>query len=225
MGGEVQATNKEYTARESYRNIGKASSYDEIRYKGIHGRLKNWTKKRAISKGLSFIGPIESILDLPCGTGRFYSFLCRKGYSVFGADISREMMMVSKNKNRSYSNHHGYVQCDAEHIPFRDGSIDCILSVRFMFHLPLDVREKVLSEMHRITGRWVIVDFRHFTFKTFIRKVGAFLGLGREKKRSTLWEIRQELAGFGFKVHKAIQVVPVFSEKVVFVCEKVVSNG
>jgi ubiquinone/menaquinone biosynthesis C-methylase UbiE len=221
----MRTTKKEYTARESYRNIKKASSYDEIRYKGIHGRLKNWTKKRAIGKGLSYIGPIESILDIPCGTGRFYSFLSRKGYSIFGADISHEMMMVSKNKNRSYSNHHGYVQCDAEHIPFRDDSIDCILSIRFMFHLPPDVRKRVLSEMYRITGRWVIVDFRHSTFKTSARKIGAFLGLSREKKRSTLLEIRQELAGLGFKVHKSIQVVPVFSEKVVFVCEKVVNNG
>jgi len=221
----MRATKKEYTARESYRNIEKASGYDEIRYKGIHGRLKNWTKKLAIGKGLSYIGPIESILDLPCGTGRFYSFLSRKGYNIFGADISHEMMMVSKNKNRSYSNHHGYVQCDAEHIPFGDGSIDCILSIRFMFHLPPDVRKRVLSEMYRITGRWVIVDFRHSTFKTSVRKIGALLGLSREKKRSTLLEIRQELAGLGFKVHKAIQVVPFFSEKVVFVCEKVVNNG
>jgi ubiquinone/menaquinone biosynthesis C-methylase UbiE len=217
----LQTIENEYAAKSGYRNNEKALNYDRLRYDSLHGKLKDWTKKRAIGKALAMIGPIQSILDLPCGTGRFRSFLARRGYQVIGADISYQMMLISKRKQDRFPDYQGYSQCDAENISFKENSVDCVLSIRFMFHLPPHVRKNALLEMRRITRRWVIVDFRYSTLKTFARKIGTLLHLGREKTRLDLEEISRELAGLGFKVHKIIRVLPIFSEKVIFVCEKV----
>lgn len=211
---------KEYRAKDGYRDVKTASDYDLRRYVSLHGRLKNWTKKRAIAKGLSFIGPIRTVVDIPCGTGRFCDLLSERGLGVIGADISHEMMMVSKNKSAPYPNHLGYVQCDGENIPLRNESVDCVLSIRFTFHLPPEVRKNVLSEIYRITRRWVIVDFRYASFKSFVRKSGTFLGIGKDKKRSDLGMISKELSEAGLRIRRIIHVLPLFSEKVVFVCER-----
>lgn len=210
---------KDYAAKRGYKNLKKASDYDRLRFESAHGRLKNWMKRRAIEKALSLVGPIRSILDLPCGTGRFVPFLAGKGYKVIGADISYEMMTVSKKKTEFFSNC-SYLQCDAEQIPMRDNSIDCVLSIRFMFHLPPSVRKQSLLEMRRITRRWVIVDFRHATVKTLMRKIAIFFRLGEDKTRLNLKEIHEELSDLGFNVDRVIRVLPLFSEKVIFVCEK-----
>lgn len=220
MEVKEEVKKKEYTAKEGYRKEEVALRYDRQRYVTLHGRLKDWTKKRAIAEALAMTGPIRSILDLPCGTGRFRSFLTGRGYDAVGADISYQMMLMSKNKADGGADYRGYLQCDAENIPLKESSIDCVLSIRFTFHLPSEVRKNALLEMRRITRRWVIVDFRYSTFKTFVRKIGSFVGIGREKRRSNLEEIRLELIGLGFKVHKIIPVLPLFSEKVVFLCEK-----
>ena len=46
----------------------------------------------AIQKALALAEGVKTIVDLPCGTGRFTGHLASAGYQVVGSDISIEMM-------------------------------------------------------------------------------------------------------------------------------------
>ena len=43
---------------------------------------------------------VRTILDLPCGTGRFTGALAREGYELVGSDISLEMLQKAASRSR-----------------------------------------------------------------------------------------------------------------------------
>ena len=53
---------------------------------------RNARKWNAIQKALAMAEGVKTVVDLPCGTGRFTGHLARAGYQVVGSDISIEMM-------------------------------------------------------------------------------------------------------------------------------------
>jgi len=100
------------------------------------------------------------ILDIATGTGKQAFAFAKKGYEVFGIDLSEEMLRVAK-KNNTYKNVKFDV-ADATNLPFEDNSFD-VSCVSFALHdmIPT-IREKALKEMVRVTkpkGTIVIVDY------------------------------------------------------------------
>jgi len=102
----------------------------------------------------------SKILDVATGTGKQAFAFAKKGYDVIGIDLSEAMLKVANRKNK-----HGNVKfevADATNLPFEDNSFD-VSCVSFALHdMPLNIREKVLKEMVRVTkpeGMIVIVDY------------------------------------------------------------------
>lgn len=85
--------------------------------------------------------------------------LLESNYNVIGADISREMINVSRKNLKKYGNLIKLVICDAENLPFENNSFDCITSIRLMGHVPQDIRVKILAEMKRVTKKWLIISY------------------------------------------------------------------
>jgi SAM-dependent methyltransferase len=46
-------------------------------------------------------GPVKTVLDLGCGTGNHDLILAEKGFAVDGADLSKEMLDIAKNKAKA----------------------------------------------------------------------------------------------------------------------------
>lgn len=100
------------------------------------------------------------ILDVATGTGKQAFAFAKKGYDVFGIDLSEDMLKIAK-KNNTYENVKFDV-ADATNLPFEDNSFD-VSCVSFALHdmIPA-VREKTLKEMARVTkpkGTIIIVDY------------------------------------------------------------------
>ena len=55
----------------------------------------------------------------------------------------------------------GFVQGDAENLPLGDRSLDCVVSIRFMFHVDPITRRRILREMGRMSNAGSIIDYRH----------------------------------------------------------------
>lgn len=55
--------------------------------------------------------PVRSVLDVGCGTGIHSFELARRGYSVLGVDVSREMVEKAREKSRGLQNA-SFVQAD-----------------------------------------------------------------------------------------------------------------
>ena len=64
-----------YPAKKKYKNQEEAISYDDLRFTSLKGRLMDYFEKRSIIKCLNSIGQVESIIDIPAGTGRITKLL------------------------------------------------------------------------------------------------------------------------------------------------------
>ena len=108
--------------------------------------------------------PLDNILDLGCGTG----VLCQKiagllnpelGGSVTGIDAAGKMIQAAREKRGS--GHCRFEAMAAEDLAFPYASFDAVVSNLFYHHVPLDLKQRSLSEAFRVLkngGRLVIAD-------------------------------------------------------------------
>jgi ubiquinone/menaquinone biosynthesis C-methylase UbiE len=149
-----------YSARVAYQNNKVAAQYDQSRFSNLRGRVGNWLDKRAIKRALDSFGDCQTVLDIPCGTGRITAFLIEQGHTVYAADVSVEMMAVAQGHfTHSPPAPLGYVQVDAMRLPFRSASFDCTTAIRFMGHVPSATRIQVLRELARVSRGSIIADY------------------------------------------------------------------
>ncbi|TFH27315.1 MAG: class I SAM-dependent methyltransferase, partial [Myxococcales bacterium] len=144
-----------------YQDEGVAGDYDRHRFGNEERRSRNARKWKMIESALAYVDGDRTVLDLPCGTGRFTAHLARAGYDVVGTDISHEMMRVAVERLPPSPRLRGFLRADAERLPLRDGSVECVMSIRFLLHLDRATRIAVIGEMARVSRRWLILDYRH----------------------------------------------------------------
>lgn len=209
--------------REFYRSRDVAEDYDFHRFATPGRQRSNRRKWAAIRTALADAKGVETVLDLPCGTGRFTGNLAREGYRVVGGDISLEMMRKAiETPGGIVAGVLGYVQSDAERLPFADRAVDCVMSIRFLFHVDSETRVRILGEMRRVTRAWLILDYRHrYTWHWIKSELLRRLKLGRrELPRVSKTELRRETAAAGLAIRRVIRVgAPVFSDKWIVLCE------
>lgn len=125
-----------------------ARTYDRLNRLMTLGLDRRW--RRQAVKGLH-----GHVLDVACGTGDMVLELQKRGCSVTGVDLSKEMMAIAKRKAPQAE----YSLADVERLPFGDASFDavtCAFGVRNFVHL-----EQGLSEMLRVLkpgGKMVILE-------------------------------------------------------------------
>jgi SAM-dependent methyltransferase len=143
--------------------------YERLRYHGLDQRLVHFREMRLLNKAFRRIDRERKphgaghdwdkerrVLDLPSGYGRFTRFLSERGLSVFNSDLSLEMI----RRARQVSGVPGVVANAVSGLPFRDGSFETVLSIRFFHHLhDPGVRAAVLSEIRRVTSGWAVVSY------------------------------------------------------------------
>jgi len=215
--------------RDFYRSAQVAEDYDFHRFSSPERQKRNARKWAAIQKALSLTDGVKTILDLPCGTGRFTGALARKGYEIVGSDISLEMLQKANSISQKEIADgqklaiRGYLQANAEHLPLRDDSLDCVVCIRFMMHVDPATRVRMLREFHRVSRRWVIVDYRHkYTFRYLATHTFGKLGLGRAPlSRVSRQDLEREFRDAGLAVRSVIRVsAPLLSDKWVVLAER-----
>jgi SAM-dependent methyltransferase len=213
---------KGYKAKGHYQDEEIVQGYEEKRFSGPSGWLRDRLEKHAVRKALGRLGRGSRILDLPCGTGRFTPLLQEMGYGVVRADISLEMLRHAREVAGPSQGILGSVRCDAEALPFRDGAFDGVLCFRFLPHLPPENRRRVLLELSRVSHGSLIVDYRYrYAFRSLSRWIRHRLGVAKPlRPRHSLSQISSELSETGLSIRRWIPVVCLFSEKVVLLCQK-----
>ena len=208
--------------KEFYRDAAVAADYDQHRFMTPQRQRRNTRKWRAIQRALDRTTGVRSVLDLPCGTGRFTGDLAGSGLDVIGSDISLQMMREAAVSPRlEDAGILGYVQADAEALPFRTESVDCIVSIRFMFHVDPITRRRILREMGRVSRRWLVIDYRHrYSARWVLWQVRHTLGLLRQTpERVSRKDLRSEFQDAGLKIHSVIPVRRWLSDKWIVLAE------
>lgn len=198
--------------RENWRDARIAAEYDARRFRSPLARVKH-RRDLALLCRLLRRAQAQSVLDLPCGTGRMLAPLARRGLRVLGADVSREMMRAGGIIG---------VQSDATRLPFANGSFDAVVSVRFLFHLTEHERALALAEMARVARCAVIGEMRHrASLKHASRFARSRIGLAQKfKPAPSRASIERELAAAGLVLEVLTPVSRLFSDKSFFLARK-----
>jgi len=130
----------------------KALDYDAKRM----GTAKWVGEDRKVKEYLLDLPQGASILDVPCGTGRFFWFYRERGFKALGIDISPDMLI--KARERAGGN-----------IKVKVGSIfnmeiskvfDVVLCIRFLNLVESEDFRRALVEMQRVAKSRVIFTLR-----------------------------------------------------------------
>lgn len=138
-----------------------AQQYYEKHDAGIWRKLSNWRDHQIARKALRLAGNPASVLDTPCGTGRFWDVLAEDSNRVIHvSDYNQTMLDLGIiNRPQNITSRVKPFQASAFDLPVADGFVDSIFCMRFMHHLgkPAD-RVKLLKEFHRVTKDTVIIS-------------------------------------------------------------------
>jgi ubiquinone/menaquinone biosynthesis C-methylase UbiE len=99
-----------------------------------------------------FLVPCERLLEVGCGTGLYLSELQQLAGLVVGLDLSEGMLKKARGL---------LVLADAEHLPFKDGAFDQVLSITALQNFPEPLL--ALAEMNRVLrsgGRLVLSSLK-----------------------------------------------------------------
>jgi ubiquinone/menaquinone biosynthesis C-methylase UbiE len=105
-------------------------------------------------------GEIGILLDVGCGRGLYRDWLLRSGVKVglyVGGDIDPSRLRQVRGER---------IVHDAQHLPLRDGSADCVLCSEVLEHLEKPLT--ALSEQLRVSRNWVVLSFPEEELKNAI---------------------------------------------------------
>src|SRR5262245_64070180 len=106
---------------------GIASDYQRQRYRSVDQTLVNWREQRivvALLQSCQLQG--GSLLDVPCGYGRFTALFARLGITATGADVSNGMVQLARD-NQVPAGRGRWLAADISHLLFAVGFFVCVL--------------------------------------------------------------------------------------------------
>jgi 2-polyprenyl-3-methyl-5-hydroxy-6-metoxy-1,4-benzoquinol methylase len=104
-------------------------------------------------------------LDIPCGYGRFSKFFHEGGFSLVSSDYSYQMVGRAVERLKRDPIVLGITADAKKNLPFRSGSFDVLLSMRFFHHVhEPEEREFILREFARVSQNWIVISYYQTNF-------------------------------------------------------------
>lgn len=138
-----------------------ARVYFDKHEQGFWRRLSNWRDHKVARRALALAGNPRSVLDLPCGTGRFWDVLTQDpGRVVYAADYSQHMIDVGlAMRPREVVCRVRTFQTSAFALPVEHGFVENVFCIRFVHHLgDAAHRAALLRELCRVSSDTVVVS-------------------------------------------------------------------
>lgn len=198
----------------------------------LSSRLSHWRDVQMARKALKIAGNPLSVLDLPCGAGRFWPMLAElANRSIIGADNSAAMVDVAmKSQPVEVTQHVQPLQTSAFAINLPDGAVDNIFCIRLMHHIgEVGHRANMLREFHRVSRDTVILSlWVDGNYKAWKRKKlearRATRKAGKEEYQNRFVlpakQIEQEFKEAGFSVLGSLDFLPFFHMWRVYILRK-----
>jgi SAM-dependent methyltransferase len=133
--------------------------YQQQRYRSLDQAVVNWREQRLVESLLTTCHLTQgSLLDIPCGFGRFTALFARLGITATGADFSGDMVRLA-NTQEVPEGRGRWLHTDIFHLPFADNTFDCTFCVRLLHHRfsPAE-RLHLLRELARVSRRYILVS-------------------------------------------------------------------
>lgn len=230
MNKEIDSVEKPFDHNIGWKSRSVAEHYDERRFTSLGGRLYDRMEKHAVAACLNTavqLMPVNTVLDLACGTGRMSKFLAARGYRVTCGDVSDEMLGVAKRRlSQAGFNGVTFFQLDIYNTGQADGSYDCVSAFRLFQHLTSEQRARALREMARISRRFVLVNVMYTSaYYRFVTRLRHMLGRYTTRYTSSQLQIDYELDYAGLRIVKSVFAQSGFNGNRVLLMEKVARHG
>lgn len=139
--------------------VQEAGRYEAARYGSAYGAAFRSAHRAVVNQLLDRVGRVGYAADVASGTGQLLPCLLERADCVMGCDLTREMLLVAKTSLATSTA--SFVQADSFHLPFRRGTLDVLVSSRFLHLFPIEQQREVLLEFRRVLrpGGWLVVDF------------------------------------------------------------------
>jgi len=144
-----------------YHSTSHAENYFSKHTSGFWRSLSNRLELNIARKTLMQAGNPDSVLDVPCGAGRFWDLLAEnKSRKLIAMDNSQHMINVALAKQRQI--HRTKIEthkASAFEIPLPDNAVECIFCIRLLHHIGRhEDRLALLKEFKRVTSDGVIIS-------------------------------------------------------------------
>lgn len=129
--------------------------------KGFLSRTIRRAEQKAVRRALdrSIRGrPADSLLDVPCGTGKLASVVAGRAKRIVAADVSEAMMELARPVYATVAGFEGFRVADAEELPFGDGEFEVVVCLRLLHRVPQSLRRKMVRELARVSSNLVILS-------------------------------------------------------------------
>ncbi len=139
----------------------RARRYFHKHQRGFWRRLNTWREAGMARRALKIAGNPSSVLDLPCGTGRFWDVLGENPKrKILAADLNPAMFETGMQfRPASLTGRIEVFQASAFSIRKPDNFVECIFSIRLLHHIPKsEDRRAILREFKRVTSSTIIVS-------------------------------------------------------------------
>jgi len=191
--------------------------YSKIYYfrhkKGFLRRLSNYLEQQMIAKSLQLAEKPKVVLDLPCGAGRFIDTIIKSGVEkIIAADKSENMLNVIKEFFPSdVLKKIELLQTSITHIDLPDKSVDNILCIRLIHHIPdVDYRRAIYKEIRRVSRKTACITYWvDGNYKSYLEKNRA--SSNKELSRClNVAYLENELVSSGFSIIGYVDMIKWF---------------
>lgn len=204
-----------------------AKAYFDKHQDGLSRRLSNWRDQSVARKALKLAGNPQSVLDLPCGTGRFWSLLAENpNRKIIACDYSQDMIDIGMRfREPNITQRITAFQSSAFELDLEDEAVDNVFCIRLIHHVGESAdRLKLLKELHRVTRDSVIISlWVDGNFKAWRRrKLEAKRSRRGYQNRFVIPRetIEQEFEQAGFNIKSHIDFLPKYAMWRTYVLEK-----
>lgn len=196
------------TFREYYEKEAKhVRRYDSASFWDSRYHMK---RKKFIMAILESSSPMETFLDVGCGTGEYLFEVSKFCDELIGLDVSSTYLKRIKRKNKEIS----LIQADAQALPLKDKCIDYVLCSETIEHL--QDPEVAIQEISRVACEEFIVSTPNYGFlrvvmtkisKVFVRKLDKSV---EHVNVLSLFQLREKIPDnkCKIKLEKTIHVTP-----------------
>jgi ubiquinone/menaquinone biosynthesis C-methylase UbiE len=183
------------------RRISEQAARDYVRTRDPRRYRRTGLEETFVRGWLSQLPANAVVFDCPCGTGRFVNTAVALGLRYVGADYSLTMIAEARRVSASRQVA-GFCSGDAERLPLKDNSVDCVMLWRLLHHIVNPaVRQQMLREAARVSRGMVLVSFHHPLSFTFARRlVRRFFTGNWEIADITHWRLAREASECGLRM-------------------------
>ena len=144
-----------------YHSAEHAQNYYSKHNSGLLRRLSNRLEQGVARKALRQAGNPRSVLDIPCGAGRFWELLAEdRSRKLYAMDNSQHMIDAAlAEQHHATSSRFETRQASAFEIPLAANAVECIFCIRLMHHIgQREDRLALLKEFSRVTSDSIIIS-------------------------------------------------------------------